>query len=133
MMKTKRKRKNVNGTKHLPYINLFLIQLFLSKFREEIKKEIENVKREYHKNKLKKSKEDTEENKREVEKKETLEEYKNEYDKYKDLKKNLPKKGAGREEFTLNLLAKFKEKLNAVKEPEPSSSETRQIDEDDSW
>lgn len=84
----------------------------------EIKKQIENVKREYHSNKLKKTDILIEEQKEEQERNKTFKEYKDEYDKYKDKQKSLPKKGASREEFTLQLLSKFKQKLQSAKEKE---------------
>lgn len=43
-------------------------------------------------------------------------EYQDEKDKYNHLKKDLPKKGSSRENFTLELLAKFKTKLYDAKE-----------------
>ncbi|KAF2879331.1 hypothetical protein ILUMI_26842 [Ignelater luminosus] len=85
------------------------------KKREEIKKEIENVKREYQKNKLKRDKEIKEDKEKEIKKNEMYLEYKNEHNKYKEMA-TFPKKGASREEFTLNLLSKFKQKLISAKE-----------------
>lgn len=75
-----------------------------------------------------------EEEKKEAARSETLEEYKSDYDKYKDKKKSLPKKGAEREQFTLNLLEKFKQKLTAIKEQssEDAISESK-ANEDDAW
>ncbi|RZB39700.1 peptidyl-prolyl cis-trans isomerase CWC27 -like [Asbolus verrucosus] len=98
---------------------------------EEIQKEIQNVKKEYHKNKLKKGEEKAIEEK-EIEKNETVQEYKNEYDKYTSKKNALPKKGAGREQFTLELLEKFKKKLQSMKEGEENKDET--VDnEEEAW
>lgn len=96
------------------------------------------MKREYHKNKLKKAVAKTEEEKKEEAKNETIEEYKTDFFKYKDKKKSLPKKGAEREEFTLNLLEKFKKKLTAIKEqPSDDASATStselKVNEDDAW
>lgn len=56
-------------------------------------------------------------------KSELMAEYQEEKDKYSHLKKDLPKKGASRESFTLDLLAKFKTKLYDAKEKVQSSSE----------
>lgn len=76
---------------------------------------------------------ETEEEKKEVAKNETLEEYKSDFFKYKDKKKSLPKKGAEREQFTLNLLEKFKKKLTAIKEPPSDDTTETKINEDDAW
>ncbi|KRT81838.1 hypothetical protein AMK59_5941, partial [Oryctes borbonicus] len=97
---------------------------------DEIKKEIVNVKREYQQNKLKKVTETVVEEKDEKVHSEMFEEYKSEYDKYKSKTKALPRKGAGREEFTLNLLAKFKNKLQSVKESNLEETETEENAED---
>lgn len=111
---------------------LYVYYSLLLYFSLEIQKEIASVKKEYHANKLKKDKEQQEEKKQEAERSETFREYKEEYDKYKDKKKTLPKKGAGREEFTLNLLAKFKEKLHSAKEQsEAEENENKVEDQDD--
>lgn len=42
----------------------------------------------------------------------------------------MPKKGAGREEFTLSLLEKFKNKLHSAKE-KSEEEETEEKDDDD--
>jgi peptidyl-prolyl cis-trans isomerase SDCCAG10 len=96
---------------------------------EEIQKEIQNVKKEYHKNKLKKKEEKAIEEKK-LEENETVEEYKSEYDKYKSKKDALPKKGAGREQFTLQLLDKFKKKLQSMKDGE---EDKEQNEEEQAW
>lgn len=57
-----------------------------------------------------------------------MNEYLNEKDKYNHLKKELPKKGGSREQFTLDLLRKFKSKLNDAKEKVSSSSENQKED-----
>ncbi|KAK4883784.1 hypothetical protein RN001_000055 [Aquatica leii] len=93
--------------------------------QEEIKKEIENVKREYHKNKLQRDKKDAEEQQEHMHRSETLKEYQSDNAKYKEIKNSFPKKGSSREEFTLNLLSKFKEKLQAVKEKEREEEEAK--------
>ncbi|KAK9703138.1 Cyclophilin type peptidyl-prolyl cis-trans isomerase/CLD [Popillia japonica] len=104
---------------------------------DEIKKEIENVKREYHRNKLKKETTAIEEKVQEKEHSEMFAEYKNEYDKYKAKTKTLPKKGSGREQFTLNLLAKFKNKLQTIKEKNTDEVDAEEnaddVDNDESW
>ncbi|KAF5297930.1 hypothetical protein FQA39_LY11915 [Lamprigera yunnana] len=96
--------------------------------QEEIKKEIENVKREYHKNKLQRNKEDAKEIQEHQHRSETLKEYQNGNAKYKEIKDSFPKKGSSREEFTLNLLSKFKQKLQAVKEKEKEEEEAKKMD-----
>ncbi|CAH1999798.1 unnamed protein product [Acanthoscelides obtectus] len=104
---------------------------------DEIKKEIESVKRDYHKNKLKKVEEQEEARQEEEVKNETYEKYKAECEIYKSKKEALPKKGAGREQFTLSLLEKFKKKLHSAKEKEPEETETVEkdddIDNEESW
>lgn len=57
-------------------------------------------------------------------KSELMTEYEEEKDKYGHLKKDLPRKGASREEFTLNLLAKFKTKLYDAREKVQSAAST---------
>ncbi|KAF7268424.1 hypothetical protein GWI33_018434 [Rhynchophorus ferrugineus] len=98
---------------------------------EELKNEIKNVKKEYHQNKLKKDKEKKEETAEKKEKEETFEEYNKEVDKYKILKKSLPKKGAAREAFTLQLLENFKRKLHSVKESEEEDKEAEEEEKKD--
>lgn len=127
----KRKTKGRRNSKVCHRFVLFVRSFGFSSL--EIKKEIESVKREYHKNKLKKVVPQTEEEKKEVVRNETLEEYKSDYFKYKDKKKSLPKKGAEREEFTLNLLNKFKNKLNAIKEQPSESAGESKVPDDDAW
>lgn len=47
----------------------------------------------------------------------------------------MPKKGAGREEFTLGLLEKFKKKLHSVKEKSEEETEEKVDDnvDDETW
>ncbi|XP_018579976.1 peptidyl-prolyl cis-trans isomerase CWC27 homolog [Anoplophora glabripennis] len=97
---------------------------------EEIKQEIQSLKKDYHKNKLKKEEIKTQEVKEEEVKSETFKAYKEEYDKYKNKKEQLPKKGSGREKFTLDLLEKFKKKLHSAKEKEPEEREEEKKDDD---
>lgn len=70
------------------------------------------------------------EEKKEEEKSEVFRDYKDEYDKYKSKTNLLPKKGAGREQFTLQLLAKFKKKLQSAKEEEHEEKEEEIVDSD---
>ncbi|KAJ8927012.1 hypothetical protein NQ314_020575 [Rhamnusium bicolor] len=103
---------------------------------EDIKKEIQSVKRDYHKNKLRKEEEKTEEIKQDEFKSETYKAYKEEYDKYKSKKELLPKKGSGREKFTLDLLEKFKRKLQSAKEKsadEEGADDQEGSDNEESW
>lgn len=103
---------------------------------EELKKEIQSVKKEYHKNKLK-TDEKKEETKEEKEESETFKEYKEEVDMYRNRKKSLPKKGKGREEFTLQLLESFKKRLHNVKEKDSEAdkeeSKEEDLDKDENW
>lgn len=101
-------------------------------FSDEIQKEIQSVKKEYHKNKLKKEEEKPDEVAKLDTKNENIEEYKIEYDKYKSKKDSLPKKGAGREQFTLQLLEKFKKKLQTIKDGE-DDTEKAVDDEEQAW
>ncbi|KAJ8925424.1 hypothetical protein NQ315_009256 [Exocentrus adspersus] len=102
---------------------------------EEIKQEIQSLKKDYHKNKLKKDEIKTQEIKEEEIKSETFKAYKEEYDTYKSKKGLLPKKGSGREKFTLDLLEKFKQKLHSAKEKEPTNDEEKDddIDNEEAW
>ncbi|EFA06776.1 spliceosome-associated protein CWC27 homolog [Tribolium castaneum] len=97
---------------------------------EEIQKEIQNVKKEYHKNKLKKKEEDIIATEKKVQEDKTIQEYKDEFDKYKNKKDALPKKGAGREQFTLNLLEKFKKKIQSMKDGEENEEDN---EEEQAW
>ncbi|XP_066142914.1 spliceosome-associated protein CWC27 homolog [Euwallacea fornicatus] len=113
---------------------------------EELKKEILDVKKEYHKNKLQAEKEKKGQSKEHKEKDKTFKEYQEEVDMYKNRNKFLPKKGAGREEFTLKLLEDFKKRLHSAKEKEeelveepseltkeePSNKDT-DLDKDETW
>lgn len=88
-----------------------------------------------------------EDSKKKQERSETFKAYKEEYDKYKDKKQLLPKKGKSREDFTLQLLNKFKRKLENVKEKadeeeednekkekkEKTLKEDSNSDSEDSW
>lgn len=74
-----------------------------------------------------------------------MEKYEEEKDKYVNLKKELPKKGSSREQFTLDLLSKFKNKLYNAKEKvqsDPSSAppattstaaDDSDLPEDENW
>lgn len=60
---------------------------------------------------------------------EIFKEYDEEFNKYKEIKKTQLKKGAGREEQTLALLAKFRQKLNTLKEKYVEEDESESKDE----
>lgn len=106
-------------------------RLYIVFYREDIKKEIQNVKKDYHMNKLK-IVEQTAEQVKEEKISEVFKDYKDEYDQYKSKKELLPKKGAGREQFTLDLLAKFKKKLHSAKEEDTKETDDN-IDNEKSW
>lgn len=95
------------------------------------------MKKEYHKNKLQREEEkQAEEMPEEAEKSKVLDEYKTEYYKYKDKKASLPKKGALREQFTLDLLAKFKEKLHKAKGEDEETAEVaekKEAEDEQKW
>ncbi|XP_049882643.1 spliceosome-associated protein CWC27 homolog isoform X2 [Pectinophora gossypiella] len=102
------------------------------KERDRIRNEIKQLKKEM------KGKEQKQENKEE-EKKETknieednemYKQYVEEQEKYKKMKEKIPKKGAAREDFTLQLLAKFKNKLHAIKEKAQTDQERERGTED---
>ncbi|XP_014210221.1 peptidyl-prolyl cis-trans isomerase CWC27 homolog [Copidosoma floridanum] len=107
----------------------------------EIKKEIRDLKRGMRDDKNKKLEEEKqkveEEKKKEV-KSELIKEYHQTQEKYKEEHKKIPKKGATREDFTLSLLNKFKNKIISVKEHQmdgevtvPKKSEKADDEEDD--
>lgn len=94
------------------------------------------MKKEYHQNKLKKSTIDSDNDNKGIgvdeqsdDYSEMFKEYKLDYDKYKDKKNALPKKGAGREQFTLQLLEKFKKKLHGAQEKVIDNN--KDVEEDD--
>lgn len=86
---------------------------------EEIKKEIRDLKRDV-KNEKKAKEEDKKMKEIQKEKKEKKVEIMKEYidtqEKYKEAKLKIPKKGKSREDFTMELLNKFKSKLQNAKE-----------------
>ncbi|XP_013177413.1 PREDICTED: peptidyl-prolyl cis-trans isomerase CWC27 homolog isoform X2 [Papilio xuthus] len=103
------------------------------KERDRIRNEIRQLKKEMKDTKEDKNKvEDLkEENKSEksIEDNEMYKQFVEEQEKYKKIKEKIPKKGAARENFTLQLLAKFKNKLHAIKEKNQTENET--VKEDD--
>ncbi|XP_076234866.1 spliceosome-associated protein CWC27 homolog isoform X2 [Calliopsis andreniformis] len=113
---------------------------------EEIRKEIRDLKRDVRNEKRakeedKKIQQGLEEKKEK--KTEIMKEYVETQEKYKEAKSKLPKKGKSREDFTMDLLNKFKSKLQSAKEtkkersPSPPKKETSKEDDfdpsDESW
>ncbi|XP_076289960.1 spliceosome-associated protein CWC27 homolog [Lasioglossum baleicum] len=113
---------------------------------EEIRKEIRDLKRDVQNEKKakeadKKLKEEQEEKK--GQKTEIMKEYIQTQVKYKEAKSKLPRMGKSREDFTMDLLKKFKSKLQSAKEtrsersptpPRKDNSKEEDFDPDDeSW
>ncbi|XP_072937536.1 spliceosome-associated protein CWC27 homolog isoform X3 [Epargyreus clarus] len=107
------------------------------KERNRIRTEIKQLKKE-----MKGAKEEkvTEQNETEDSKAKKMEEdnemykkYVEEQEKYKKMKEKIPRKGAAREDFTLQLLAKFKNKLHAIKEKSQleTNAEEKKDDKED--
>ncbi|CAH2238012.1 jg10335 [Pararge aegeria aegeria] len=109
------------------------------KERDRIRKEIKKLRKEMKGTKNEEIVEEKTEEKKEKSLEADNEMYKQfveEQEKYKKIKEKIPKKGAAREDFTLQLLAKFKTKLHAIKEKAQVETETKE-DEDnvdtDDW
>ncbi|CAG9136926.1 unnamed protein product [Plutella xylostella] len=86
---------------------------------DRIKNEIKMLKKEMKSSKEEKDtkeQEQEESSSKSIDNNEMYKQFVDEQEKYKKLKENIPKKGAARESFTLELLAKFKNKLSAIKE-----------------
>lgn len=102
-------------------------------FREEIRQQILDVKKQ-HKEDLKRKQllTDGEQaiKKAKSHTSDLMKEYAGEKDKYSHLKKDMNKKGSSREDFTLNLLAKFKTKLFDAKEKVTSGETSKPLTED---
>ncbi|XP_073964778.1 spliceosome-associated protein CWC27 homolog isoform X2 [Choristoneura fumiferana] len=108
------------------------------KERDRIRNEIKQLKKEMKAPKEDKKEEvpEEKESKKLEEDNEMYKKYIEEQEKYKKMKEKLPKKGAARESFTLDLLAKFKNKLHAIKEKAlmpapPGGSEPKGGEEDE--
>ncbi|CRK86710.1 CLUMA_CG000543, isoform A [Clunio marinus] len=109
----------------------------LERKKKEIQDQIRDIKKEYHKDKKDKNKE--EKNEKETPKPthedETIQDYLEEKEKYK--KKKLTTKGASREELTLQLLAKFKNKLHSALESTadqpPQKQSLNEDSDDENW
>ncbi|RZF35327.1 hypothetical protein LSTR_LSTR003767 [Laodelphax striatellus] len=100
---------------------------------EEIRKEISDLKKDFKKSKQKKEEEVVRQEKKDAVADSTIEKYKNELAAYQAKKKELPLKGSSREEFTLQLLSKFKNKLHSAKEKteEPDKEESKEKNDAD--
>uniref|UniRef100_A0A182PA05 Spliceosome-associated protein CWC27 homolog n=1 Tax=Anopheles epiroticus TaxID=199890 RepID=A0A182PA05_9DIPT len=106
---------------------------------EKIRQEINKLKRDYHTDKRSKDKEKESEQKKSSKKSsrnEVMEEVLKVQEEYAQKSKQVPKKGSSRENFTMQLLQKFKSKLHSAYECEPSNSERDDEEEDirgDKW
>ncbi|XP_060808803.1 spliceosome-associated protein CWC27 homolog isoform X2 [Amyelois transitella] len=109
------------------------------KERDRIRNEIKQLKREMRapKDEPVKEVETDKHTDRMEEDNEMYKQYVEEQERYKKMKEKLPKKGTARENFTLELLAKFKNKLHAIKEKaQTGETETKDEEEDintDNW
>lgn len=94
--------------------------LELERQRKEIQDQIKDIKKQYHKDRKDKSqpKDVKEPQTQPQHEDETIRVYLDEKEKYKQKKLNV--KGKSREDFTLSLLAKFKNKLQSALESQPS-------------
>ncbi|XP_026742018.1 spliceosome-associated protein CWC27 homolog isoform X2 [Trichoplusia ni] len=108
---------------------------------KQLRKEMKDSKNEKEKIKEQSEQEEKAEVKKTEEDNEMYKKYVEEQEKYRKMKEKLPKKGAAREDFTLQLLAKFKTKLHAIRvkaetEGEPSEKPADDKDENlnsDDW
>lgn len=102
----------------------------------KIREEISKLKKDYQSDKKKeRQQEETVEKKKEV-KNEVMKEFLSVQEQYSEKKKQVPKKGTSRENFTLQLLEKFKNKLHNIKdtaadEEEASGSREETNEEED--
>lgn len=83
---------------------------------EAIRKEIRDLKRSVQNEKKAKETEEKQQAQKKENKSEIMKEYRETQEKYKEAKAKLPKKGKTREDFTMELLNKFKSKLQNAKE-----------------
>ncbi|XP_052754334.1 spliceosome-associated protein CWC27 homolog isoform X2 [Galleria mellonella] len=103
------------------------------KERDRIRNEIKQLRKEMKgpkEDKKEESKEESHDKKLE-EDNEMYKQYVEEQDKYRKMKEKIPKKGSARESFTLDLLAKFKNKLHAIKEKVQTEGENEETKDDD--
>uniref|UniRef100_A0A182MB31 Spliceosome-associated protein CWC27 homolog n=1 Tax=Anopheles culicifacies TaxID=139723 RepID=A0A182MB31_9DIPT len=102
---------------------------------EKIRQEINKLKRDFHSDKRAKDK-DKESEQKKASKKTSRNEVMNEVlrvqEEYSQKTKQLPKKGSSRENFTMELLQKFKTKLHSAHERDtPSGNVTAEVDEEE--
>lgn len=106
---------------------------------EAIRKEIRDLKRSVKNEKKAKEADQKLQSKKEENKSEIMKEYRETQEKYKEAKAKLPKKGKTREDFTMELLNKFKNKLQNAKDnsaKDNSDKKTSNIEDDphdESW
>ncbi|XP_067643740.1 spliceosome-associated protein CWC27 homolog [Eurosta solidaginis] len=101
------------------------------KKKDEIRQEIINLKKQYQTEKrqrenvndIKPEKNSNSELEASAEGNEFIKNFIEEKEKYGSLKSKIPKKGASREDFTLSLLAKFRQKLDTLKQKQADSNE----------
>ncbi|CAD7006663.1 unnamed protein product [Ceratitis capitata] len=103
------------------------------KKRDEIRQEILNLKKQYQTEKRerenitekKQEKTKTKDIQPSAEDNEFIKNFIDEKEKYSGLKSKIPKKGASREDFTLSLLSKFRNKLDALKQKQSETNDDK--------
>ena len=109
--------------------------LELERKRKEIQDQIKDVKKQYQKGQKEKAEQKETETAKIEERKEdgVIRDYLDEKEKYKQKKLNV--KGKTREDFTLSLLAKFKNKLHSAIDSEiiPAEGQSAQNSDDENW
>lgn len=107
----------------------------LERKRKEIQDQIKDLKKQYHSDRKEKNKEEKDDSKSSKKpENEAIQSYLEEKEKYKSCK--IKSKGASREEETLKLLARFKQKLQsaATSDKKPSSNDGEiSNDDDENW
>ncbi|CAL1684793.1 unnamed protein product [Lasius platythorax] len=100
---------------------------------EEIRKEIRDLKRSVKNEKKAKEADQKLQSEKEESKSEIMKEYIETQEKYKEAKAKLPKKGKTRENFTMELLSKFRNKLQSAKDNIANSDKntSNDIEDDD--
>uniref|UniRef100_A0A182Q1W7 Spliceosome-associated protein CWC27 homolog n=1 Tax=Anopheles farauti TaxID=69004 RepID=A0A182Q1W7_9DIPT len=103
---------------------------------EKIRQEISKLKRDYHSDKRSKDKDKESEQKKvdkKASRKEVMQEVLRVQEEYSQKTKQLPKKGSTRENFTMELLQKFKSKLHSAHEREPTEADEETDIQSDNW
>ncbi|XP_017475491.1 PREDICTED: peptidyl-prolyl cis-trans isomerase CWC27 homolog [Rhagoletis zephyria] len=108
------------------------------KKKDEIRKEILNLKKQYQTEKREREKIDEKKPEKSgnvelhanAKDNEFIQNFIEEKEKYSSLKSKIPKKGASREDFTLSLLSKFRNKLDALKQKQAESNESKELVDD---